>query len=204
MLRIIAVLGVALSLSACAMVSSERPLFSAADSDGAPILRPGLWAAVEPDCKFNPRSPAAAWPACVAAMIVGASTLVEVQRETKETSAAPVQTYRLVAGDPVVAQIQTPPESAAVYFGLRPMASDGDGRITKVRIWFAACEKPTPNDGAPRPRQLPPDLHPIKGQPGCLARTQAAVRNAVRQSEAGDLAVGKGPAIIRWIRDGDR
>lgn len=206
MLRIVAVLFAAIGLSGCAVVSSERPLFSVADSEGAPQLRPGLWAAIEPKCKFNPRGPAAAWPKCVAAVVVGPSTLVDVRPSDGEpASEPPVQTYRLVAGDPMVVQIQTPPEPGAFYYGLRPMASDGQGRITKARFWFARCEAP---GGQPaRRRKLLAGLHPIKGQEmGCLARAPAAVRNAVRLSEAWAFDGGADDegGVVRWVRDGDR
>lgn len=208
MLRIIVVLGLALGAAGCGVVSSERPLFTAADSVGAPVLRPGLWAVIEPACKFNPRSPAVSWPKCVSAVVVGPSTLVDVKRSDDESASEPtVQTYRLVAGDPVVVQIQTPPEPGAFYYGLRPMASDGQGRITNVRFWYARCEAPTPVGDTAKRRKLLTGLYPIKGQEaGCLARAPAAVRNAVRLSEAWAFDGGTDEAggIVRWIRNGDR
>ncbi|MES2342177.1 MAG: hypothetical protein V4597_10905 [Pseudomonadota bacterium] len=208
MLRIIVVLGLALAVAGCGVVSSERPLFTAADSVGAPVLRPGLWAVIEPACKFNPRSPAASWPKCVSAAVVGPSTLVDVKRSDDDSASEPtVQTYRLVAGDPVVVQIQTPPEPGAFYYGLRPMASDGQGRITNIRFWSARCEAPTPVGDTAKRRKLLAGLYPIKGQEaGCLARAPAAVRNAVRLSEAWAFDGGTDDAggVVRWIRDGDR
>lgn len=208
MLRIVITLCLVLGTSACAVVSSERPLFTAADSVGAPVLRPGLWAAIEPACKFNPRSPAASWPKCVSAVVVGPNTLVDIQRDDDPSETGPpVQTYRLAAGDPVVAQIQTPPEPGAFYYGLRPMASDGQGRITNVRFWYARCEAPTLVGDTVKRRKLLAGLYPIKGQEaGCLARTPAAVRNAVRLSEgwAFDGGTDEAGAMVRWIRDGDR
>ncbi|WP_421932510.1 hypothetical protein [Phenylobacterium sp.] len=208
MLRMIVALVLAMGTSACAVVSSERPLFTAADSVGAPVLRPGLWAAIEPACKFNPRSPAASWPKCVSAVVVGPSTLVDVKRSDDPSGSDPtVQTYRLAAGDPVVVQIQTPPEPGAFYYGLRPMASDGQGRITNVRFWYGRCEAPIPAGQTAKKRKLLAGLYPIKGQEaGCLARTPAAVRNAVRLSEAWAFEGGADEAggVVRWIRDGDR
>ena len=208
MLRIVVALCLALGTSACAVVSSERPLFTAADSIGAPVLRLGLWAAIEPACKFNPRSPATSWPKCVSAVVVGPSTLVDIKRDDDPVGAGPsVQTYRLAAGDPVVVQIQTPPETGAFYYGLRPMASDGQGRITNVRFWYARCEAPKPAHDTVKRRKLLAGLYPIKGQEmGCLARTPAAVRNAVRLSEgwAFDGGAGEAGGTVRWIRDGDR
>ena len=208
MMRIAVALCLALGTSACAVVSSERPLFTAADSVGAPTLRPGLWVAIEPACKFNPRSPAAAWPKCVSAVVVGPSTLMDIKRDDDPSeSEPPVQTYRLAAGDPVVVQIETPPEPGAFYYGLRPMASDGQGRITNVRFWFARCEAPKPAADTAKRRRLLAGLYPVKGQEaGCLARTPAAVRNAVRLSEgwAFDGGTDEAGAMVRWIRDGDR
>lgn len=42
-MRALLIVLAALGLSACNLVYSEKPLFSAADVRGAPRLRPGVW-----------------------------------------------------------------------------------------------------------------------------------------------------------------
>ena len=205
MMRIVAFLCAVAGLGGCG-VMSDHPLFSVADGEGAPILRPGVWVATEPDCKFNPRGPAASWPACASAFILGPGAAGEVRREVKGEAPSPepaVQAYLLAAGDPVIVQVQTPPEAKASYFALRPMASDGGGQITRVRLWPILCEPPHAESERPGPPL--PGLKPLGGPGGgCLARTQAAVRDAARRSEAWAFRDEPASGVLRWIRDGDR
>ncbi|CAN5727581.1 hypothetical protein BH11PSE1_BH11PSE1_24780 [soil metagenome] len=211
MLRIVAVLLAALCLSGCAVVSSERPLFSVADGEGAPTLKPGLWAVPAGDCKFSLRASALKWPDCANAALVTANSLFGGKRDA--VGAFPeALIYRLASGDPVILQVEAPADREpgdpkVIYLGLRALASDGQGLITSARVWLALCAKP-PLAGASLSKavKLAPGLTPIKGRDECQARTPAAVRNAARQSEAwafsGD---GEGFGLVaRWIRDGDR
>ena len=212
MLRIVAVVWAALSLSACAVVSSDRPLFSPLDAAGAPILKPGLWAMPVGDCRFSMRGPALKWPDCANGAYVGPSTLVGGKRDAAGAFSNALD-YRLAAGDPAVLQIEAPADRdpgdpKVIYLGVRPLASDGDGRVTKARVWLALCAKPPAMDAGDRskPTKLPVGLSAIKGPEECQARTQAAVRNAARQSEAWAFG-GDGDdfgLVARWIRDGDR
>ncbi|WP_310541202.1 hypothetical protein [Phenylobacterium sp.] len=211
MLRIVAVVWAALSLSACAVVSSDRPLFSPLDAAGAPILKPGLWAMPVGDCTFSMRGSALKWPDCANGAYVGPSALVGGKRDTSGAFSEAL-TYRMAVGDPAILQIEAPADRApgdpkVFYLGVRPLASDGDGRVTKARLWLALCAKPPQTDaGNPRPAKLPVGLTAIKGREECLARTQTAVRNAASQSEAWAFG-GDGEdfgLVARWIRDGDR
>ena len=212
MLRIVAVLCAALSLSACAVVSSERPLFSAADAPGAPVLKAGLWAMPVGDCKFSLRGSALKWPECANGAYVSPSALVGGKRDASGAFSEALN-YRLAAGDPAILQIEAPADREpgdpkVIYLGVRPLAADGDGRVTKARVWLALCAKPPLMDGGSlgKPAKLMPGLTAIKGREECLARTTTAVRNAARQSEAWAFS-GEGEdfgLVARWIRDGDR
>lgn len=212
MLRIVAVFLVALSLSGCAVVSSERPLFSVADREGAPTLKPGLWAVPAGDCKFSLRASALKWPDCANAALVTATSLFGGKRDA--VGAFPqALTYRLASGDPVILQVEAPADREpgdpkVIYLGVRALASDGLGLITSARVWLALCAKPPQTDGGDlsKPVKLAPGLTSIKGREECQARTPAAVRNAARQSEAWAFS-GDGEdfgLVARWIRDGDR
>lgn len=212
MLRIVALFWVALSLSACAVVSSERPLFSVADGEGAPILKPGLWAAPVGDCKFSLRGSALKWPDCANAMVLTANALIGGKRDAAGAFAETLG-YRMVGGDPAILQIEAPPDRGpgdpkVIYLGVRPLASDGQGLITGARVWLTLCAKPPLAEGGDlsQPARLMPGLTALKGRDECLARTPATVRNATRQSEAwafsgDDRSFG---LVARWIRDGDR
>ncbi|MDO8801736.1 hypothetical protein [Phenylobacterium sp.] len=211
MLRMVAVLCAALSLSACAVVSSERPLFSIADSEGAPILKPGLWALPVGDCKFSLRVSALKWPDCANATLVTGASLFGGKRDAAGVFPQ-AMIYRLASGEPVILQVEAPADRGpgdpkVIYLGLRPLASDGQGLITSARVWLALCAQPPPIDGGSgKPTKLAPGLTPIKGREECRAASAVAVRNAARQSEAWAFSGnddGSG-VVARWIRDGDR
>ncbi|WP_340644192.1 hypothetical protein, partial [Phenylobacterium sp.] len=164
MLRIVAVFFAALSLSACAVVSSERPLFSPADTSGARVLKPGLWAMPVGDCKFSLRGSALKWPECANGAYVSSSALVGGKRDASGAFSDAVN-YRLAAGDPGILQIEAPADREpgdpkVIYLGIRPLAADGDGRVTKARVWLALCAKPQSADGGngARPAKLAPGL----------------------------------------------
>ena len=211
MLRMVAVLCAALSLSACAVVSSERPLFSIADSEGAPIPKPGLWALPVGDCKFSPRASALKWPDCANATLVTATSLFGGKRDAAGVFPQ-AMIYRLASGEPVILQVEAPADRGpgdpkVIYLGVRPLASDGQGLITSARVWLTLCAKPSRIDSdLGKPTKLAPGLTPIKGREECRAASPAAVRNAARESEAWAFSghdEGFG-LVARWIRDGDR
>lgn len=70
-MRITALLISSLLLGACTnMVRSEAPWFGAADAASAPPLRDGVWAAVDPECRFNANRTLEQWPSCAQGRII--------------------------------------------------------------------------------------------------------------------------------------
>lgn len=70
-MRVLALLLSSLLLGACTnMVRSETPWFGPADAAGAPALREGVWAAVDPDCRFDPDRPLEQWPDCAQGRVI--------------------------------------------------------------------------------------------------------------------------------------
>ncbi len=143
----------ALALGACAAVSTERPLFAAADTKDAPVLKAGLWALPEPGCRFKSREAPAKWPDCVQAVEVrdGAikdlRPLIEADRKREAKIAADQRAkYLVAAADPAVLQVEIVRDGAprVFYFGLQPLASDADGAIIRARGWIALCRDPNP------------------------------------------------------------
>ena len=60
-----------LLLSACTnMVRSEAPWFGLAEATSAPPLRDGVWAAVDPDCRFDANRPLEQWPGCAQGRVI--------------------------------------------------------------------------------------------------------------------------------------
>lgn len=154
----------ALSLGACSVVSTERPMFGPADAKDAPVLKAGLWALPERGCRFKARADPAKWPECVQAVEIRDGTIrdlkpeVDAQRKHQaRVGGDKPMGYLIAAGDPPVMQVETAGDGAPsyFYFGLRPMASDADGSIIRAQGWIALCKNP--NAPPPAPVQaLPP------------------------------------------------
>ncbi len=234
--RIVAGSLLALALGACSVVATERPMFTAADAKGAPALKAGLWALPERGCRFKPRADPAKWPDCVQALAIQDGQI----RDLKPDAEAPRKHqarvggekpmgFLLAAGEPPILQVQSSGEGAPTYFyfGLRPLASDVDGAITRARGWIALCKDPNapppapvqalaparaapkghrPAKGAetepPPPNGLLPGLVAVPGA-GCTATTAASIAMAVAANEAwaftGDKDETGWTAV--WVRD---
>lgn len=69
-LRLAALAACLLGLSACNVVVSKEPWFTAAEAAPMPAFRAGLWASAAPDCRFDETRPAERWPDCAEASFV--------------------------------------------------------------------------------------------------------------------------------------
>ena len=227
----------ALSLGACSVVSTERPMFSVADTKDAPVLKPGLWALPERGCTFKAHAAPEKWPDCVQAVEIRDGQIHDLKPEAdaqrkhqaRVGGEAPMK-YLIVPGDTPVMQVEVagggPP--AFFYLGLRPLASDVDGTITRARGWIALCKDP--NAPPPAPVQalplakavrtgkgrrggakveppppsngLLPGLIPVPGS-GCTAEAAGPIAKAVAANEVwaftGDKD-GTGWSAV-WVRD---
>jgi hypothetical protein len=221
-----ALVAAALALGGCNLVVSATPVFSAADAAGAPTLRPGVWAAPQPNCDFKPADPLAAWPQCAGGGVITETAFLAAVDPSGLASSgqppapdAPKQPrkvpYVLAAGDPRVLQVgvELPLDPAAktrlfFFAALRPTAHDADGRITGAEIWFVQCGPPPP----PKPTATGGGTdtggitdHPLPGMTvdkdtTCTPSDKAAVRNAAVASRAWADQVG----ALRWVRDGEK
>lgn len=211
-LKLLMIAAAGLLLQACSVVSSEKPLFTAADAAAAPGLRPGVWVMLEPGCKdFDAARPTSEWPECAEHIIVTPTTLGGESKQRDGSMKAESLTYLLAAGDPRVMQLtapadRKPDEPAYLYLGVRPLKTDKDGRITEGRIWLALCKEP-PNPDRPLDQPKGPPLPGLKMLPkdaGCLADAPGPVRNAVKQTERWLSRPGyeETNLLVSWVRDG--
>ncbi len=219
MLRTLTLILAAMSLASCGMVSSDRPLFGPLDARAAPVLKPGLWALVQPGCKLNLRASPKKWPDCAqAAELRADGTAILIRRDTR-ADIEHETTWLVAAGDPAVLQVQGPKEDGKlrapyVYFGVRPLASDIDGVIIRARVWPAFCARPqsagpppAAAKGKARSSKALAGLTPGKGpNANCLARGQLPVRNAVIQSESWAFVNDRDePGVTAyWVRDPEK
>jgi hypothetical protein len=201
-------------LGGCSIVGSDEPLFTAADSVGAPVLRPGLWAMPNENCDYKEASPADGWPRCANATVVTADRIAGGERgpsgETKGSLA-----YRIAAGDPPILQVAAPEDEKDgprfIYAGMRSTKTDKKGRTTEARIWLGLCNKPPKLEDGKMP-EAPSANDPLpeglEARPGgaCIAKSAEAARTAVTRSEAWLTSGGESDAflIARWVREGER
>jgi hypothetical protein len=215
MLRIlVALMGLTL-LSACNVLVTDKPLFSAADEAGAPALKPGVWLLFEgPGCKLDPRTPIDEWPDCAGGGMVRGGEVID-HDEKAPKGVWEHSPFIFAAGDPRIAQLQVKGQITTNagsqttlsygYAGARPTKLDDQGRIVALSYWFVICGPPPPkdkngNDSALGTLKPFPGLTMKPHDATCTTDSQAVVRSAAIASEA----FKDGPAEARWLRDGSR
>lgn len=167
--RLLCVLGALFSLTACNVVTSEKPLFAASGSGLS--YRNGVWA-VERDswrpeddgkpCAWDEAAPAKTWPACAGEVVVRDGTW-------PAPPGPPGAQEIIVPGDPMISQMfvgdqlagnpamdaspskdaKGPPAMASrpyLYAGLTAR-SDAEGRVVAFRKWPIVCGPPPVTPG---------------------------------------------------------
>ncbi|HWA62199.1 MAG TPA: hypothetical protein VG939_12540 [Caulobacteraceae bacterium] len=204
-----------LTLPACNVVVTKAPLFTADDEQGAPPMRPGVWAFQDSECANDESKPLVQWADCAGGGVVEAGRITG--HDTKDGKDKwDVVPFVLAAGRPRIAQVMFqeagagPGGSAAPYgyAAVRPTAFDGQGRITAVTYWLVLCGPP------PKPAKDPRRIalgtrHPLPGMimkpgdPVCTTTSRQALLGAARASEAWKDK----PMNAHWVREagaGDR
>lgn len=214
------VLGAAWSLSACNMVVSEKPWF---DAPGGPQLRNGLWANLQtPNCKVDDTAPIAEWPECASPMLITGTSYSGPPNGPDGRSVTPDKwqalPHVLVGGDPQIDQLLLEPNQQGgqtasfsdapiyLYFALRSVARDGEGRTIAAERWPVLCgpmpKKPREKNGVP----IFTSERPFKGirveGEICVAESAEALRAAAAASEAAAQEAGFTKVTSRWVRDG--
>ena len=142
MRRLMALFALAGLLGGCNMVTASRPLFAAADSAGAPRLRPGLWTHPDAGCAFDTATPAHTWPDCAGSVVVRPTYFRGVRfgsaapkADADKAMPADAVPYVLAGVYPSVLQVRIGDAGRAkqyVFEGLRPTKLDGAGRTGGV------------------------------------------------------------------------
>lgn len=221
MRRILAVLSI-LSLgllSACNVVLTKQPLFTAADEAGAPPLRPGVWVLRDPDCSFDETQPMTTWPDCAGGMIYRDGQALGVSRKDGKTTWER-QPLVIAGGDPRIAQVRvrldlsagsghdTSGQNADLYgyAAVQVLKTGAAGRITAFSYWPVMCGPPPP---PPPPNAKPevafqlgtkkplPGLEMKKGEAVCTTSSVPALRNAAKAS----VAWREKEMTAHWVRE---
>jgi len=198
----LSVLAALVSVTACNMVVTEKPMFGAGDQASAAPIRTGIWRSDKPGCDVDETLSQDKWPACAGA----------------QPGVADPPFWLQVGGEPSLLQMALPipigasSTSVYLYAAYRPLKLDAQGRVTALKTWAVQCgPPPKPGEVSPGPggaagsgvnqmpgmtRSLLPGLKP--GQlGGCTAETAAALRNAAVVSEAWADANPNS----HWVRD---
>lgn len=84
-MRVLVLLFSSLLLGACTnMVRSQAPWFGPAEAASAPLLRDGVWAAVDPDCSFDANRPLEQWPGCAQGRVIRGGEELELHHIDSE------------------------------------------------------------------------------------------------------------------------
>jgi len=223
--RVAALFCAASLLGGCNLVISRAPVFTQADTAGAPAIRPGLWISEKTGCHFDETMPTDKWPDCADPLIITSTEFRGVGAKA-QGQAAP---YLLAAGDPLVLQARTEIAASAsasatgdatasasasvttdpnspppyVFLGVRPLSFDRQGRVVRMEQWPAMCgppPPPAPGGGAPPAKTAYVTRDPLPGLSiegdDCTPSGKAAVINAARESRAySDVQTA------HWVRD---
>jgi len=201
----------AAGLSACNLVTTSEPMFTAADAAGAPALREGLWANIEPDCKVDLKKPASRWPSCAEGFVIQDGMLFSQDEASDKDQRAG---FILASTDPRILQIKLTGEDGNAdqvgyfYFGVDPLKFDAQGRILEFTAWLVLCGPPPPKDyKLPDGERRYGTLEPFAGMimDEALSDCSPVDENALAPAAAASLKLdpqASGGAASRWVRDG--
>ena len=173
-------------LTACNLAVSNHAMFTPQDLLTTP-LKNGLWAADDPDCKFNSAAARATWPNCAFWVIINDNKIVDVAGDKEEDRPAG---FLIVGGVPPLVQIEMieKGEHGYLFFALDPSASETSGRVTAAQVWPVMCGVTKSGSTS--------QVDPYPGfNKECQPATTAALRAAAIASRP-----KSDEAPLRWIR----
>jgi hypothetical protein len=181
-----------LALTACNMALSDHPMLSG-EPKSAIKFKDGVWAAEDPDCKFNVKRPARRWPKCANWLVIDNGKVVG--GPDAKPGEVPVE-FVIAEGEPPILEFPLTDEGEKTpkgyaYLAIEPTASDAGG-ATAINLWGVAC-------GTER---VPGSTREIDPYPGidkdCHPQSVSALRAAAVASRPSAAKVGR----MKWIRAG--
>ena len=181
------------ALTACNMAISDHSMLSS--EPRSPLkLKDGLWAAEDPECKFNDRRPAHRWPKCAAWLLARDNTLIDGPE--KSPREAPIKLV-IADGQPPILEFPISDEKKTTkeyaYLVIESSDPDPAGTITDLRLWSVACG--VQDD----PQSIQSNIQHFPGMDeDCHPASVDALRAAAR---AGPQGTDKKKMRWRWVRD---
>lgn len=209
----LAILIVALAcagLSACNGddLTTKTPVLFAADAQGAPAARDGVWIS-DNGCSVDPALDLPAWDDCADAFIVRRGKVAHPD-DAVESDPARLKAIRLaLAPDFQIAQ-QGPGDGGSdgyySYLGVDGIQLDETGRAVALRVWPLKCGPPPPDGtktpgGKPRYQTLKPYPGVEVEEGGCAARGRAGLIAAATASRADPEGNHGSSDRFRWLRE---
>ena len=154
-----------LGLAGCNSVVSMEPWFTAADAQGVPKFRDGLWMAAEAHCRVNVARSVERWPDCASAMFVRGDERLTMEWESRSGRRGAFVGWGpdpalIVTGEPLIGQYDlaasamasAPDESEVVmeeegaeppwryhYYAMKPRRFDEQDRLVEFETWPISC-----------------------------------------------------------------
>ena len=217
-MRLLASLAALVLLTGCNLVITHQPMFTQADSVGAPAPRPGLWRlsfGADRGCQVDETRPLKDWPSCSGGMVFGAGTVSYFNRDGEKATWT-TEPLILAAGQPILGQVKVHMSGdiklagdAFAYIGVLPLKLDEAGRFTGFEFWPVQCGPTSKaNDNFTTQPAAGVKIVPITADAGadfkvkefermCTIDEPAVMRRVAAQSEAWVERKGVG----RWVRD---
>jgi hypothetical protein len=221
-----------LGLGGCNSVVSMEPWFTAADAQGVPKFREGLWLSVDDaDCRFNVARPVERWPDCAHASYVRGDERLAIEWESpmgprrRKFVAWRTDPSIIANGNPLSVQFEGQGETADsapkpsdvvvdegsreeppwrfLYHAMRPTGFDEQGRVLAFESWGIRCGPP------PEPTEHPDqEVGNVTEQPfpGLTVLGDNCTAESVEAlRRAATLSEPLEPhGTARWVRDGWR
>lgn len=203
--RLLASLLILILVSGCDVAMSEKPIFTGADTAGAPQFENGVWLLEDDsDCHVDPAQPASRWPECANWIVFRDGQLFERVREGDIAVKRIENAVLIVSGDVGLAQIEyrssgglavEPP----VYFfaAFENIDKPPTLPLRSIALWSVMCGT-RPGE----PGKAASDDHPgeLVRFPGFDEKCQPGSQDALRAAALASRPSGEPRLRAIWMR----
>lgn len=175
----------AVAVSACTMLTAEAPLFAPSDQDPAFTLAEGLWVARDADCKVNPARSRPTRKSCLEWVRVKRADDGAWLVSDASDAAADVERILFMAAAPATGRAplyvaeSVNAKTGAINYGAVVARSEGEGSVTRIAATGVECAVAYGDWGEISGIDVTREDDKVVR---CVARTQGAVREAVRRA----------------------
>lgn len=203
--RLLASLLILILVSGCDVAISEKPMFTEADTAGAPQFENGVWLLEEDsDCHVDAAQRVSRWPECANWVVVRNGQLFERVREGDIAVKRVENAILIVAGEVGLAQIEyiSSGGSAAeppVYFfaAFENIGKPPTLPLRSITLWSVLCGT---RDGTPGKAAADDEPGELVRFPGFGEKCQPASQDALRAAALASRPPGPPRLRAIWMR----